>query len=103
MFEIDNISVDSEGNLVMTALLCYDDSNINENQDIIEGYINSLPDITTFTKIKEETDCCYDSFYNYNRKGLITYDNYDGKNELIAIPDKKLNIKDISPKIAALL
>lgn len=101
MLDINVFSVDNDGNIIMTSTLFYNPNDIPDNQEELEEYFESLPDISPEYTIHDTTNCIEYS-KAYLRKGITVYDNFT-RNTLIGVPNIKLNIKDISPLIAEIL
>lgn len=101
MLDINVFSVDNDGNIIITCTIFYNPNDIPDNQEELEEYFESLPDISQEYTIHDTTNCIEYSKV-YLRKGITVYDNFT-RNTLIGTPNIKLNIKDISPLIAEIL
>lgn len=99
MLDINKFMVDINNNIIMVSTIYYNPNDIPDNQEELEDYFESLPDISPEYTIHDTTNSIEYSRY-YLRKGITVYDNFTGNNTLIGTPNIKLNIKDISPLIA---
>lgn len=91
MYEIDIFSVDENGNIVVTVTVADDDS---VNNKLIRKFVDNLPNSSKFERVRKDKGIFTD-WDDYAKKGIITYDDYDGKNILTSKPLTPLNIKDL--------
>lgn len=86
MYELDIFSIDEDGNVIVTTIVGDDDS---ENNKLIADYIDGLPNISRFERVRED-NYDFSDWDAYAKKGIIAYDNYFGKNVLTSRPTSSL-------------